>query len=77
VSNPRLLGSVLGLGWDSTDETLVEELAVKPGEWAQRAKEFTAITVPDGPLLSTVINGDEADLLARCAGAATRCRTSR
>jgi UbiD family decarboxylase len=64
VSNPRLLGSVLGLGWDSTDETLVETLAVKPGEWAQRAKEFAAVGVPDGPLLSTVVNGDEVDLLA-------------
>ena len=35
VSNPRLLGSVLGLGWDNTDEDLVEKLAVKPGEWIE------------------------------------------
>ena len=31
VSNPRLLGSVLGLGWDNTDEDLVEKLAGQAG----------------------------------------------
>ena len=61
VSNPRLLGSVLGLGWDNTDEDLVEKLAVKPGEWIERAGDFKAVTVEDGPLLSTVDN--EIDLL--------------
>ncbi|HEY0499182.1 MAG TPA: UbiD family decarboxylase [Kutzneria sp.] len=61
VSNPRLLGSVLGLGWDNTDEDLVEKLAVKPGEWIERAGDFKAVTVEDGPLLSNV--DDEIDLL--------------
>ncbi|HEV7978000.1 UbiD family decarboxylase [Amycolatopsis sp.] len=62
VSNPRLLGSVLGLGWDNTDEDLVEKLAVKPGEWTRRAGEFAAVTVQDGPLLSNVV--DHPDLLS-------------
>jgi UbiD family decarboxylase len=62
VSNPRLLGSVLGLGWDNTDEDLVEKLAVKPGEWTRRAGEFAAATVQDGPLLSNVV--DHPDLLS-------------
>jgi UbiD family decarboxylase len=62
VSNPRLLGSVLGLGWDNTDEDLVEKLAVKPGEWTRRAGEFAAVTVQDGPLLSNVV--DNPDLLS-------------
>ncbi|WIX75855.1 UbiD family decarboxylase [Amycolatopsis carbonis] len=61
VSNPRLLGSVLGLGWDNTDEDLMETLAVKPGQWAANAAEFRAVTVTDGPLLSHV--DDKPDLL--------------
>ncbi|WP_326836145.1 UbiD family decarboxylase [Amycolatopsis rhabdoformis] len=61
VSNPRLLGSVLGLGWDNTDEDLMEILAVKPGQWAADAAKFRAVTVTDGPLLSHV--DDEIDLL--------------
>jgi UbiD family decarboxylase len=64
VSNPRLLGSVLGLGWECTDESLLDRLAVGPGEWARRAGEFAAVTVPDGPLLSTVVDGPAVDLLA-------------
>jgi len=63
VSNPRLLGSVLGLGWDRTDSDLVEELAAKPGEWASRAGEFAATTVPDGPLLANVVSKPEVNLL--------------
>jgi UbiD family decarboxylase len=60
VSNPRLLGSVLGLGWDNTDEDLLDSLAVKPGEWTRQAGEFRAVTVEDGPLLSNV--DDDVDL---------------
>ncbi|GAB2986518.1 UbiD family decarboxylase [Amycolatopsis acidiphila] len=63
VSNPRLLGSVLGLGWDCTDDTLMEALAVKPGEWVSRAAEFRAQEVPDGPLLSTVVSKPDVNLL--------------
>jgi UbiD family decarboxylase len=64
VSNPRLLGSVLGMGWDCTDEGLLDVLAVAPGEWARRAPEFRAVAVADGPLLSTVVGKDDVDLLA-------------
>jgi UbiD family decarboxylase len=61
VSNPRLLGSALGLGWENTDEDLLESLAAKPGEWIEQAGEFRAVTVGDGPMLSNV--DDEVDLL--------------
>lgn len=64
VSNPRLLGSVLGLGWDHTDESLMTELATAPGEWARRAGEFAATTVQDGPLLANVVAAPDVDLLA-------------
>lgn len=64
VSNPRLLGSVIGLGWDHTDESLLEVLATQPGEWVRRAPEFRAVTVPDGPVLSTVVAKPNIDLLA-------------
>jgi UbiD family decarboxylase len=64
VSNPRLLGSVLGLGWDCTDESLMDALANAPGEWSRRAAEFAPVTVPDGPLLSTVVTKPEIDLTA-------------
>ena len=63
VSNPRLLGSALGLGWQCTDESLLAELAVRPGEWARRAGEFAPVTVPDGPLLENVISKPEVNLL--------------
>ena len=64
VSNPRLLGAALGLGWDRTDEDLLDALASGPGEWARRAAEFPARTVHDGPLLANVVDGCDADLLA-------------
>ena len=64
VSNPRLLGSVLGLGWDCTDESLLTALATAPGEWSRRASEFAATTVADGPLFANVASGSEVDLLA-------------
>jgi 4-hydroxy-3-polyprenylbenzoate decarboxylase len=64
VSNPRLLGSVLGLGWDHTDESLMDALATGPGEWINRAPEFAAVEVDDGPLLSTVVSKPNIDLLA-------------
>jgi UbiD family decarboxylase len=63
VSNPRLLGSVLGMGWDHTDDTLMTELATAPGEWIQRAAEFPATEVEDGPLLSNVVSKPDIDLL--------------
>lgn len=63
VSNPRLLGSVLGLGWDRTDADLVEELAAKPGEWSANAGEFAATTVEDGPLLANVTAKPDINLL--------------
>jgi 4-hydroxy-3-polyprenylbenzoate decarboxylase len=63
VSNPRLLGSVLGLGWDHTDESLMTELATAPGEWSRRAGEFASTTVQDGPLLANVAAGPDVDLL--------------
>jgi UbiD family decarboxylase len=63
VSNPRLLGSVLGLGWDHTDESLMTQLAVKPGEWARDAGKFAPVTVEHGPLLSNVVEGAEVNLL--------------
>jgi 4-hydroxy-3-polyprenylbenzoate decarboxylase len=63
VSNPRLLGSVLGLGWDRTDFDLVETLAAKPGEWAARARDFAATTVADGPLLTHVASKPDLNLL--------------
>lgn len=63
VSNPRLLGAVLGLGWESTDETLLDRLATAPGEWARRAGEFRAVPVQDGPVLCTVVDGPAVDLL--------------
>ncbi|MDN3351222.1 UbiD family decarboxylase [Actinomadura sp. DC4] len=63
VSNPRLLGSVLGLGWDRTDADLVETLAARPGEWAARASSFAAVSVPDGPVLAHVVAKPEVNLL--------------
>ncbi|GAB2863273.1 UbiD family decarboxylase [Actinoallomurus bryophytorum] len=63
VSNPRLLGSVLGLGWDRTDSDLVETLAAKPGEWAATARDFAATTVTDGAILSNVTSKPEVNLL--------------
>jgi UbiD family decarboxylase len=62
VSNPRLLGSVLGLGWDNTDDDLLDALASKPGEWKAGAKEFAAVSVDDGPVFEHVLT--EPDLLA-------------
>ncbi|TDQ01513.1 UbiD family decarboxylase [Labedaea rhizosphaerae] len=64
VSNPRLLGAVLGMGWDQTDDSLMTALATAPGEWAERAPEFAAVTVEDGPLLSTVVSKPDIDLLS-------------
>jgi UbiD family decarboxylase len=61
VSNPRLLGSVLGLGWDCTDADLLDQLAVKPGEWTARAAEFAAVEVADGPLFENELT--DPDLL--------------
>jgi UbiD family decarboxylase len=63
VSNPRLLGSVLGLGWDRSDSDLVETLAAKPGEWAATAGDFAATTVTDGAILSNVVAKPEVNLL--------------
>jgi UbiD family decarboxylase len=63
VSNPRLLGSVLGLGWDRSDFDLVETLAAKPGEWAAGARDFAATTVTDGPLLANVSAKPQLNLL--------------
>ncbi|MEV4314184.1 UbiD family decarboxylase [Actinocrispum sp. NPDC049592] len=63
VSNPRLLGSVLGLGWDQTDESLMDELVTGPGQWTTRAPEFKVTTVGDGPLLSNVDGKPDIDLL--------------
>jgi UbiD family decarboxylase len=63
VSNPRLLGSVLGLGWDRTDSDLVETLAAKPGEWAATARDFAATTVTDGAILSNVSSKPDLNLL--------------
>jgi UbiD family decarboxylase len=63
VSNPRLLGSVLGMGWDHTDDTLMTELATGPGEWIQRAPDFPATEAGDGPLLSNVVSKPDVDLL--------------
>ena len=56
TSNPRLLGSVLGLGWDNTDFDLMDKLAVKPDEWVRGAAEFAPVTVDDGPLLANVMS---------------------
>jgi UbiD family decarboxylase len=61
VSNPRLLGAVFGLGWEQTDESLMERLAAAPGEWARRAADFAPEAVGTGPLLDNV-TGD-VDLL--------------
>jgi UbiD family decarboxylase len=63
VSNPRLLGSVLGLGWDRSDFDLVETLAAKPGEWAATARDFAATTVTDGPILTHVTAKPDVNLL--------------
>jgi UbiD family decarboxylase len=63
VSNPRLLGSVLGLGWDRSDSDLVETLAAKPGEWAATAGDFAATTVTDGAILSNVASKPDLNLL--------------
>ena len=63
VSNPRLLGSVLGLGWDHDDFDLVDGLATKPGEWAAAAERFPAATVTDGPLLANVVDKPDINLL--------------
>lgn len=63
VSNPRLLGSVLGLGWGNTDADLLESLATKPDEWVRGSREFAAVTVDDGPLLANVIGKPDIDLL--------------
>jgi UbiD family decarboxylase len=54
VSNPRLLGSVLGLGFDNTDDDLLDALASKPGEWATGAADFAAVSVDDGPVFENV-----------------------
>jgi UbiD family decarboxylase len=62
VSNPRLLGSVLGLGWEFSDLELMDALAAKPGEWVSRAGDFAAVTVPDGPLLANVVAKPDPDL---------------
>src|SRR5262249_27508926 len=63
MSNPRLLGSVLDLGWDRSDFELMDTLAGMPGRWAERAREFAAVVVPDGPLFANVIAKDQIDLL--------------
>jgi UbiD family decarboxylase len=63
VSNPRLLGSVLGLGWDNTDFDLMDKLAVKPDEWVRGARDFAAVTVQDGPVLANVVQKADVDLL--------------
>ncbi|HEX3792811.1 MAG TPA: UbiD family decarboxylase [Pseudonocardiaceae bacterium] len=63
VSNPRLLGSVLGMGWDCTDDSLLESLAVKPGEWSAGAADFAPVTVADGPLLANVVGKPDINLL--------------
>jgi UbiD family decarboxylase len=63
TTNPRLLGSVLGLGWHNTDVDLMDSLAVKPDEWVQGAQGFAPVTVDDGPLLSNVVAKPDIDLL--------------
>ncbi|MCE7002062.1 UbiD family decarboxylase [Kibdelosporangium philippinense] len=63
VSNPRLLGSVLGMGWNHTDDTLMAELATAPGEWIRKAADFPAETVENGPLLANVDSKPDIDLL--------------
>jgi UbiD family decarboxylase len=63
TTNPRLLGAVLGLGWDNTDFDLMDKLAVKPDEWVRGARDFAPVTVTDGPLLTNVVAKPDIDLL--------------
>jgi UbiD family decarboxylase len=63
TTNPRLLGSALGLGWHNTDFDLMDSLAVKPDEWVRGAADFAPVTVDDGPLLSNVVGKPDIDLL--------------
>ena len=63
ILDAQRLGLTLGLSDVHTDQELVSRLEGKVIDWEQRASEFPAEEVSEGPLLENRAFGDDVNLL--------------
>jgi len=62
IANIRLTNLTFGLPLENSIQETIEALMVKPGEWADKARDFPAKVVSSGPVLENVEEGNQVDL---------------
>jgi UbiD family decarboxylase len=63
TSSPLRLSSILRLPLQKTHQGLVEALRGKPAEWKQRASQYDAVVVAEGPSLANIQKDKDVDVL--------------
>jgi UbiD family decarboxylase len=62
MANIRSFNLTFGLPIENTIQQSVETLKGKAGEWAEKAKQFSAKVVDSGPIFENIEEGDRVDL---------------